>query len=145
MSEKEPWICSRCGQKNSAWAKQCGRCEDHLREPLAAEEMVTEPDPSEYGVTKYGEAQWKWDHADQPRALKFFIAQHYYERVTAARRIAELENENANWKQLHENDEACIATLRAAAEPRAVQRQSAQILRKTATRHFVVAIPSGTR
>lgn len=39
MSEN-PWICSRCGQKNSAWAKQCGRCEDHLREPLPAEEQL---------------------------------------------------------------------------------------------------------
>lgn len=65
-------------------------------ESLPAEEMVTEPDPSEYGVTKYGEAQWKWDHADQSRALEFFIAQHYYERVTAARRIAELEQQLAD-------------------------------------------------
>lgn len=36
-----------------------------------------------------------------------------------ARRIAELEQENANWKQMYESDEACIATFRATAEPRA--------------------------
>lgn len=35
----EKWVCKHCGQRNSSWAEQCGRCGDHLRDEITSEEM----------------------------------------------------------------------------------------------------------
>jgi hypothetical protein len=62
-----------------------------MSEPLTAENLVA-PNPSDYGLTKYGPSEWRWDVKDAHRALEFFIAQRWYESQLSAARITSLQS-----------------------------------------------------